>query len=258
MMVSFTFVVPLLGAACIQACSSSSSAGDDSGIATDSGSQTDSTTTTTTTTVTDSGQPIEAGVDAAVKKYCASDSVIVDAGPDAAYPPATPQQFDSKMAGCPGSVYWSDRATLCAASCTPCGAQDWILHHGNIAPTYDYWTNDNLGYGGEFEQGFACTGTPFPADAAAPQPEECESELPDGGEMPSPMRVCIDGDAATPYEGDPLDPIGNFCNWDKCAYETDLTVPVIADAGPDAAVPVFDHVGGCDDNPTAGTLCCCE
>ena len=46
-----------------------------------------------------------------------------------------------------------------------------------------------------------------------------------------PMRVCA---------GDP-DPLGNKCNWMGCGYNT----------------PTPKHFfGGCNDNPTAGTLCC--
>jgi len=46
-----------------------------------------------------------------------------------------------------------------------------------------------------------------------------------------PMRVCA---------GDP-DPLGNRCNWTGCGYKT----------------PTPKHYfGGCNDNPTAGTLCC--
>lgn len=46
-----------------------------------------------------------------------------------------------------------------------------------------------------------------------------------------PMRVCA---------GDP-DPLGNKCNWQACGYKT----------------PAPKHFfGGCNDNPTAGTLCC--
>jgi hypothetical protein len=255
---SFALVIPAFGALGIEACSSSSSsAGDDSSIPTDSGSQTDSTIINN-----DSGSPVDSGSpDAGSKKYCASDETIVDAGPDAdAIAPAFPQIFDSKMAGCPGVVAFTDRATLCAASCTPCSAQDWVLNHGAIAPAYDYWTNDNLGYGGEFEPGIACTANTFPADAAAPGPDTCEtSSLPDGGVALNPMRVCVDElTAADPFTDPSIDGLGNECNWSRCAFETDLTVPVVADAGPDAAPPSFDHMGGCDDNLTAGTLCCCE
>jgi hypothetical protein len=260
-LLSFTFLIPVLGSAALEACSSSSSSsGDDSSVATDSGSQIDSTTTFGN----DSGPQkiIDSGVDvdaAPAKKYCASDSLIVDAGPDAdAIAPATPQQFDTTMAGCPGVVEFQDRATLCAASCTPCSAQDWILHHGNAAPAYDYWTNDNLGYEGEYDQGFACTANPFPADAAAPGPDTCtEFTLADGGVGLSPMRVCVDH-LENPFGETLSDSLGNACNWSKCAYETDLSVPTVVDAGPDAAPPVFDHMGGCDGNLTAGTLCCCE
>jgi hypothetical protein len=252
LLASITFVVPALAAIGVGACSSSKS-GDDSSIAPDSGSQTDSTVADTGPT-----KPTEAGVDAAPKKYCASDSVIVDAGPDAdAIAPAVPQSFDSKMAGCPGVVSYTDRATLCAASCQPCSAVDWVTRHGSTAPAYDYWTDDNLGYSGNFEVGEACTASPFPPDAATPGPGACESFLPDGGPLLAPMRVCIDNNA-DPFADPSTDGVGNQCNWNKCAFEIDLTIPTVVDAGPDAAPLVFDHMGGCDDNNTAGTLCCCE
>ncbi len=46
------------------------------------------------------------------------------------------------------------------------------------------------------------------------------------------MRVCADVT---------FDPLGNQCNWQGCAWQ-------------DTAEN--DHFGGCDDNLTAGTLCC--
>ena len=46
-----------------------------------------------------------------------------------------------------------------------------------------------------------------------------------------PMRVCVGG----------ADPLGNKCNWNNCGY----------------IKPTPNHYfGGCNDNPTAGTLCC--
>lgn len=252
LVVSIAFVVPALASFGLAACSSKSS-GDDSISASDAGSQTDAT-------VAETGTPTEAGVDAAPKKYCASDSIIIDAGPDAdAIAPAAPQIFDAKMAGCPGVVAYADRATLCAASCKPCGAVDWVTHNGGTAPAYDYWTDDNLGYAGDFDPGFACTAAPYPADAATPGPSSCEGFFPDGGLAQTPMRVCIDNSAnPDPFADPSFDRVGNECNWNKCAFETDLSIPTVSDAGADAAPLVYDHMGGCSNDNTAGALCCCE
>ncbi|MEO7114005.1 MAG: hypothetical protein ABI183_26430 [Polyangiaceae bacterium] len=253
---SITFVVPALAAIGVAACSGSSS-GDDSSISSDSGSQTDSTVAADTGPI----NPNEAGVDAGPKKYCASDSFIVDAGPDAdAIAPAVPQQFDSKMAGCPGIVGFVDRASLCGPTCTPCGAEDWVNHHGSTPPLYNYWTNDDLGYNGGFASGETCSASLID-DAAAPQPPYiCDEPFSDGGTLFQPMRVCANHsivDVEAPF-GTQSDPLGNTCNWGRCAFSLDGGAPDYIDAGIDAAPPVFDYLGGCSDNLTAGTLCCCE
>ena len=47
----------------------------------------------------------------------------------------------------------------------------------------------------------------------------------------SPMRVCVGHS----------DPLGNLCNWTQCGLDT--------------ATPQ-EYFGGCQNNPTAGALCC--
>jgi hypothetical protein len=164
----------------------------------------------------------------------------------------SPQVFSAQMAGCPGVVYWNERATLCAPTCSPCSASQWVAQRGSIAPAYDYWTNDDLGYAGSFGAGQACLAYPLDGGPDAAVPNACSSSDLDAG--PTPMRVCTDDPADPPFTYGQLDPLGNVCNWSRCAYGTDASVP---DAGPDAAPPGFDYLGGCDDNLTAGTLCCC-
>jgi hypothetical protein len=99
--------------------------------------------------------------------------------------------FSGGMAGCGGSVTWANRASLCAAGYRPATAAEWQFSGG--VPTHDYWTNDNLEYGGtagscfvSYSQGSAC-----PAG--------------------QPMRVCTSSGT---------DAEGNLCNWTNCGMES--------------------------------------
>jgi hypothetical protein len=56
------------------------------------------------------------------------------------------QAFDSTMTGCGGVVSFANRSTLCPSGCHVCGANEWLAHHGTLAPAHNYWTNDLLGY----------------------------------------------------------------------------------------------------------------
>ena len=94
------------------------------------------------------------------------------------------------MVGCAGSVYWSDRDTLCASGWHTCAASGWVEQRGGVNPTHNYWTSDALRYNGwdtgncwvQLEGGNRCA------------PES------------APMRVCAG------YS----DPEGNRCNWFNC------------------------------------------
>jgi len=130
------------------------------------------------------------------------------------------QAFRNGVVGCAGVVNFGARASLCNASlgCTPCSAAQWIAQYGGQAPTHHYWTNDDLLYAG-LDSG-NCWATLDQLSGSTCQ----------GG---SPMRVCTDSG---------VDPEGSRCNWTGCGF--------------DAASPSY-HFGGCDDNLTSGTLCCC-
>jgi hypothetical protein len=213
--------------------------------------------TGTDSAVGDGGSPdsqAEAEASSPPPVYC-NTTATHDGGAVGPIPNPAPQIFGAQMAGCPGVVLWNDRATLCGPTCAPCGAAQWVAQRGSIAPAYDYWTNDDLGYGGEFQPGQACLAFPFDGGPDAAVPFECSSSDGDGG--PTPMRVCSNDPADPPFTEPQPDPLGNICNWSRCAYGSSATVP---DAGPDAdpdAAPSFDYFGGCDNNVTAGTLCCC-
>jgi hypothetical protein len=137
------------------------------------------------------------------------------------------------MFGCPGNVFWEDRNDLCGGKCTACPASRWASTNGVVAPQHHYWTNDLLGYSGSDNNCSVFVTADVP----------CQSYVPDsgvdGGWIASPMRVCVSGDGG--FDG-VSDPEGNLCNWSNCGY--------------DAATPNA-YFGGCGNNPTAGTLCCC-
>jgi alpha-tubulin suppressor-like RCC1 family protein len=121
---------------------------------------------------------------------------LVDLGPDH---PATgcadgtiEQVFSNLAVGCAGAVLDVSRASLCAAGSRPCSAAEWMAVRGGAVPTHNYWTDDQLVYGGAGSNlcmvstttGIACT-------------------------TGQPMRVCTAGGS---------DPEGNICNWANCGY----------------------------------------
>jgi hypothetical protein len=56
------------------------------------------------------------------------------------------QVFDGIMIGCGGAVSFANRATLCPSYCHVCSPNEWVSHHGTLAPAHNYWTSDLLGY----------------------------------------------------------------------------------------------------------------
>jgi hypothetical protein len=73
-------------------------------------------------------------------------------------------------AGCPGSVSYANRATLCAPGSRPCTAAEYTAALGTGVPTHDYWVEDNLNHRSGNTSG-ACfasttTGTACPAGTA--------------------------------------------------------------------------------------------
>jgi hypothetical protein len=243
-------------------CGSSSDGSSDDSAGSDASSQTD--TSLADSSSGDTGLGTDTGADSGPIVPCAPGSTYVDVD-GGTHPTPPPQSFGAHMTGCPGTVRFDDRATLCGASCAPCSADQWVAMHGTAKPSYNYWTNDNLNYSGEFTPGSECYATLHAVqdgDAGIPYVEACGSEidLDDGGTeiVTAPMRVCYSNDS-DPF-GDQLDPLGNECNWTRCALglgEEIIDAGADADADVDAAPPSFDSMGGCDDNYTAGTLCCC-
>jgi hypothetical protein len=142
------------------------------------------------------------------------------------------QQFTSKMYGCAGVVIWDNRATLCNSPCVTCSATQWVNGHGSAAPTHDYWTDDNLGYNG---------GGAGLCEAILDGGNLCGAGG-DAGDF-APFRVCL---PANPFPDGGFtslkDPEGNVCNWSDCGFGT---------VSPD------EFFGGCANDFTAGTLCCC-
>jgi hypothetical protein len=101
--------------------------------------------------------------------------------------------FAADMTGCLGTVNWDDRATLCTTGFTPCTGQQWVDRRAGSAPTYNYWTDDNLEYSGD--EGACSVGV--------------EADYPCESEVPAPMRVCAGS----------TDGLGNECNWTGCGWD---------------------------------------
>jgi hypothetical protein len=139
---------------------------------------------------------------------------------------------DGGMYGCPGKVFWPNRATLCANGCTVCSATTWTNDHGNVLPTYNYWTNDRLTWSG--------TNPGSCAVALDGGQTSCGSPPPDSGLGPTdyPVHVCV----SSTVDAGVTDPLGNACFWHDCGFNVN---------SPD------EFFGGCFNDYTAGTLCCC-
>lgn len=136
--------------------------------------------------------------------------------------PCMPQVFNPGMLGCPGTVAWQNRDTLCPTGYSACSAHEWTGYPqawGTSPPKHAYWTSDDLKWGG---------GAHDSCSASTTTGTECWSSF---GTIHSPMRVCP--------ETSP-DPENNRCNVTGCALDA---------SG-------HGTFGGCSENPTAGTLCC--
>lgn len=235
------------------------------------------------TSLADSSGGGDTGTDTGGGGPCAAGKTYVDPDSGATLPVPSPQVINAKMIGCPGAVYWKDRDSLCAPSCRACSAAEWVSGHGNVAPQYHYWTSSDLGWKGGFRAGFICYAGELDASPGYYSPAYCSSDpfIRDGGLVPdgggdtydggivdtgeTPMRVCTSNPSQPPFAEPQYDALGNQCNWTRCIYGNE---PEPVDAGPDAAFdagyvdpdaapPSFDFMGGCEDNYTAGTLCCC-
>ncbi|MBN1960033.1 MAG: carboxypeptidase regulatory-like domain-containing protein [Deltaproteobacteria bacterium] len=102
--------------------------------------------------------------------------------------------FGPDMIGCAGTFTWSQRSAVCtSAGLTVCTAQNWVDRHRQLAPQYNYWTDDALQRAG--------TGT-----------GDCYVSTTGGtacSPATAPMRVCA---GAT-------DTLGNACTWYNCGRE---------------------------------------
>ena len=116
-------------------------------------------------------------------------------GCDGCGDPSTIEDFDGLMFGCPGTVSWPTRESLCGAGYSACSAVQWVDHRAGAVPTFNYWTADELGYDGPSA---ACS-------VSLTSTYSCATN--------NPMRVC------TAAGGDSL---GNTCNWENCGFETTL------------------------------------
>ena len=268
--------IPWTIALAFAGCGSSSSGASDDSSATDASG-------TDTSLLADSS-PFDTGIADSAAPLCAAGKTYVDPDSGTTLPVPAPQVINAKMIGCPGAVYWKDRDSLCAPSCRACSAAEWVSGHGNVAPQYHYWTSSDLGWNGGFHAGFICYAGELDASPGFYPPAYCASDpfIIDGGLVPdgggavydggtidtgeTPMRVCTTNPEQGPFAEPQYDALGNQCNWARCVYGNMPEPPADAgpdasfDAGyvdPDAAPPSFDFMGGCEDNYTAGTLCCC-
>jgi hypothetical protein len=122
------------------------------------------------------------------------------------------------MTGCAGSVPWFQRELLCAPGYSACTAAEWMANRGKVVPSHNYWTNDDLRYGG-------WSGACWASDTS-------------GNQCNQPMRVCKPG-GDDDWDGDGIQ--DNDCNWSMCGWK--------------ASTP-NEYFGGCYNDDTAGTLCC--
>ena len=136
------------------------------------------------------------------------------------------------VTGCTGSVPFSERASLCGEGYLPASAVDWVIARGEAAPTYHYWTDEDLYFRSVDTEGGACA----VGRADTEYDRRCED---------APMRVCAGEPTA---DEDYADPRGNTCTWAACGLYSQT---------PHA------YFGGCSSNVVddvdrgvlAGTLC---
>jgi hypothetical protein len=104
------------------------------------------------------------------------------------------QTFPNGAVGCSGAVSWPARNSLCANGGRVCTAAEWAALGGSVAPTHNYWTDDNLLWSGGGSG--SCTASDTTGNA-------CTTN--------EPMRVCTSSGS---------DPEGNACNWTGCGLDS--------------------------------------
>ena len=142
---------------------------------------------------------------------------------------AATQKFPNGMWGCGGKRAFGQRDDACGmvgvTRHTACGVGRWVEHirSGGKLPTRQYWVAERLNYG--------FTGSILPPPAGS-----CWAATSAQYQCSSSMAVCIGSG------GPSTDQDGNTCNWSGCT--------AVNGSGPN------DHLGGCINTDTAGTLCC--
>jgi hypothetical protein len=134
---------------------------------------------------------------------------------------------DSGVFGCAGSITFENRDGLCGEATIACTSAQYAAAFdasGGFTPTDHYWLDDNLGYLGD-----------GPSDCDVGLVDEVNSYFACSADRP--MRVCAPGEGTS----DSIDSYGNTCTWWGCTLNGSET---------------NYHLGGCDNDPTAGTLCC--
>ncbi|MDI3290427.1 serine hydrolase domain-containing protein [Polyangium sp. 15x6] len=132
------------------------------------------------------------------------------------------EKLGDEMWGCPGTVTYPNKDTLCGSETHVCTPDEWEDRRGTEAPEHIYWTDygsTELGFHGSSGSCSARYLTDSPAGTTC------------GNSGNSPMRICSGTSDAE----------GNTCNWTGCKYQTSSN---------------SNHWGGCVGNPTAGALCC--
>jgi hypothetical protein len=124
--------------------------------------------------------------------------------------------FPGGMVGCAGSVSWANRDSLCAAGYRSATAAEFSQRADWMGlSSHDYWVADNLRYSGSSS---SCDVSTTSGNLCTPG---------------NPMRVCTPGGS---------DAEGNSCTWARCKID-------------DTFSGSSQSFGGCNANPTAGTVC---
>lgn len=129
-----------------------------------------------------------------IKDFPVSTSTLTQCGSGCAAGAQLVDWFAPGMVGCnkPSGATWDVRGSLCGAGFAACTADEWNSYRGSVAPTSNYWTDDNLQY----------LGTATACQAVKSGGNSCGANRP--------MRVC----AAS------ADGFGNTCTWTGCGLAT--------------------------------------
>ena len=115
------------------------------------------------------------------------------------------EAFGEGVVGCAGSVLWDERDTLCGEGHYAATALEWIDARGEAAPSFHYWTDDDLTW--QFGDATGDCSTDY---AGSDHTGACP-----GG----PMRVCTGLPRGDGSSIDVADPFGNTCTWVGCGWQ---------------------------------------